>query len=143
MKTLRLLLIAASGLLLAPGGLPASSLKQTTESEAVRAAAGICRGRVVSVEAFRHPVHGGIFSRARIHVLEAVKGNFQTHVTVVQRGGEIGREGESSGLAARLVVGEERIWFLALRPDGTLGVHRGGAGALPAGDGLSSMLAIQ
>ena len=107
----------------------AASLRQTTESEEVRAAAGICRGRVVSVEAFRHPVHRGIFSRARIQVLEAVKGTFQSEVTVVQRGGTLGGEGESTGLAAPFIAGEERIWFLTYSPDGTLGVHRGAAGA--------------
>jgi hypothetical protein len=117
----------------------ASSLARTTESQDVGAAIGICRGRVISVEAFRHPTNGGIFSRAKIQVLETLKGAFESQITVVQRGGMIEGEGEVSGLAAPLVVGDERVWFLAQRADGTLEIQRGAAGALPAAGGLSSV----
>jgi len=117
----------------------ASSLARTTESQDVGAAIGICRGRVISVEAFRHPTNGGIFSRAKIQVLETLKGAFESQITVVQRGGMIEGEGEVSGLAAPLVVGDERVWFLAQRADGTLEIQRGAVGALPAAGGLSSV----
>ncbi len=117
----------------------ASSLARTTESQDMGAAIGICRGRVISVEAFRHPTNGGIFSRAKIQVLETLKGAFESQITVVQRGGMIEGAGEVSGLAAPLVVGDERVWFLAQRADGTLEIQRGSAGALPAAGGLSSV----
>jgi hypothetical protein len=117
----------------------ASSLTRTSENEDVSAATGICRGRVVSVEAFRHPLNGGIFSRAKIQVIEALKGTFQSQVTVIQRGGMIGGEGETNGLAAPLMVGDERIWFLTLRADGSLEVLRGAAGAPSAVRGLASV----
>lgn len=114
------------------GGMPlsASSLARSTEEQEVRAALGICRGRVVSMEAFRHPVSGGIFTRVRVAVLEALKGRFDPEVSFLQRGGTLADgEGESSGAAAVLHVGDERLFFLAKRPDGTLVLLRGPAGA--------------
>jgi len=115
------------------GGVPlrASSLASSTEEQEVRAALGICRGRVVSMEAFRHPVNAGIFTRVRVLVLEALKGSFDPEVTFVQRGGTLADgEGESSGAAALLQVGDERLFFLAKRSDGTLALLRGPAGAV-------------
>ena len=121
----------------------ASSLVRTSETEEVRAATGICRGRVLSVEAFRHPVKGGIFTRARLSVVEAIKGNFPAEITIVQRGGVMDGVGETEGREVPLRVGEERVWFLTQREDGTLGVMRGSAGAPLASGSLTRLARLR
>jgi len=107
----------------------ASSLEPTTEAQDFAAASGVCRGKVVSLEGFRHPKHAGIFTRARIQVLESIKGVFPKTITVVQRGGAVEGEGESNGLSADLRIGDEYLLHVAGQKDGTLGVLRGSAGA--------------
>lgn len=121
----------------------ASSLVRTSETEDVRAATGICRGRVLSVEAFRHPVKGGIFTRARIRVVEALKGRFPAEITIVQRGGFIDGVGETEGREVPLRVGEERVWFLTQKEDGTLAISRGPAGAPSASGSLTSIARLR
>lgn len=107
----------------------ASSLEATTEAQDFAAATGVCRGRVVSVESFRHPVRGGIFTRARIEVLESIKGSFPRSITLVQRGGVIGNEGESNGLGVDFRPGDVFLLHVGRRTDGSLTVLRGSAGA--------------
>lgn len=106
-----------------------SSLAPTTEAEDVRASLGICRGQITALEAFRHPQRGGIFTRIEITPLEAIKGTFPATFTVIQRGGVIDGEGESTGLAATFAVGDERLFYVVKRPDGSLELLRGFAGA--------------
>ncbi len=105
-----------------------SSLEPTTEAQDFAAAAGVCRGRVLSVEAFRHPVRGGIFTRARIEVLESIKNSFPKTITVVQRGGVVEGEGESTGLGVDFRIGDEYLLHLGKKADGTLAVLRGNHG---------------
>ena len=107
----------------------ASSLEPTTEAQDFAASSGVCRGKVVSLEGFRHPKRAGIFTRARIEVLESIKGSFPKMITVVQRGGTIEGEGESNGLAADFRLEDEYLLHLAKHSDGTLTVLRGSAGA--------------
>lgn len=107
----------------------ASSLEPTTEAEDFAAAAGVCRARVVLLEAFRHPARGGIFTRVRLEVLESIKGSFPGTVTVIQRGGSVGGEGESTGLGVDFRMGEDYLLHLGRRSDGTLAVLRGSDGA--------------
>ena len=107
----------------------ASSLVPTTEAEDVRAALGVCRGRITRIEAFRHPQRGGIFTRVQITLLEAIKGVFPATFTVIQRGGAIDGEGESNGLAGAFAVGDERLFHVIRRGDGSLELLRGFAGA--------------
>lgn len=117
-------------LCLQPGLLRASSLAPVSEETQVRAAHGICRARVDAIEAFRHPQRGGIFSRVHLTVLEAVKGRFPAQITFLQRGGVLASgEGESSGAAAALQIGDERLFHLVRRADGTLELLRGAADA--------------
>lgn len=120
---------AAAACLLSFSSASASSLLPTTEAEDFRQALGICRGRVDGLECFRHPARGGIFTRVRVHVLEAVKGAFPEEITLIQRGGVLDGEGESNGLSADLAVGEERLFYLTRREDGSLEILRGYAGA--------------
>lgn len=107
----------------------ASSLEPTTQAQDFAAATGVCRGRVVSVEGFRHPSRGGVFTRVRIEVLESIKGLFPATVTIVQRGGAVEDEGEATGLGVDFRPGEEYLLHLGLRSDGTLAVLRGSDGA--------------
>ncbi len=117
-------------LCLQPGLLRASSLAPISEETQVRAAHGICRARVDAIEAFRHPQRGGIFSRVHLTVLEAVKGRFPAQITFLQRGGVLASgEGESSGAAVALQIGDERLFHLVRRADGTLELLRGAADA--------------
>jgi hypothetical protein len=110
-------------------GARGSSLAPTTEAQDFASATGVCRGRVVSVEAFRHPVRGGIFTRARIEVLESIKSSFPASITVVQRGGVLEGAGESTGLGVDFRPGDEYLLHLGKKTDGTLAVLRGGQGA--------------
>jgi hypothetical protein len=116
-------------LALLPTLVRASSVEPTSEAQDFSAATGICRGRVESIEAFRHPKRGGIFSRVRVQVLEPIKGRFAETVTFLQRGGQLAGEGEVSGLGADLWVGEERLFYFGRRGDGSLELLRGYAGA--------------
>lgn len=121
-------LILLAAVLLVPRAV-ASSLEATTEAQDFAAATGVCRGRVVSVEAFRHPARGGLFTRARIEVLESIKGSFPKSITLVQRGGIIGNEGESTGLGVDFRPGDVFLLHVGRRTDGSLTVLRGSDGA--------------
>ncbi|MDB6004527.1 MAG: hypothetical protein JWR15_1514 [Prosthecobacter sp.] len=125
----RFALGAATALLLFSTWLPASSLAPTSELEDVQAALGICSGRITGLESFRHPLRGGIFTRVKITVLEAIKGRFPASFTLVQRGGMMDGESESTGLASSFAVGDERLFYVSKRPDGSLELLRGFAGA--------------
>lgn len=114
---------------LAPAITRASSLAPTTERDDVRTALGICRGKVSRVEAFHHPKRAGIFTRIEVTVLEAIKGTFPASFTLIQRGGVLDGEGESTGLAAAFAVGDERLFHVVKRADSSLELLRGFAGA--------------
>lgn len=126
-QVFRLVLLTA--LLFSASDTWASSLAPTSEAQDVHAALGICRGRIMRIEAFRHPQRGGIFTRVQITLLEAIKGAFPATFTVIQRGGVIDGEGESNGLAGAFVVGDERLFHVIRRTDGSLELLRGFAGA--------------
>lgn len=108
-----------------------SSHRRTDLNDRVSAARAICRGEVLSVRSFRDPGHGRIYTRAVVRVLETCKGRFPDRVQLVHRGGVLGTEGEFDGHAPRLRVGEERLFFLSRRTDGTLVCANGGIDAIP------------
>jgi matrixin len=118
-----------AALLLCSTWLQASSLAPTSELEDVKAALGICTGRITGLESFRHPQRGGIFTRVKVSVIEAIKGDFPASFTLIQRGGTIDGESESTGLASSFAVGDERLFYVAKRADGSLELLRGFAGA--------------
>lgn len=128
-KLLLIAFIATSGLILSTSALHASSVLAASEADDVRASRGICRGRVTSMEAFRHPQRGGIFTRVRITVLEALKGRFPAEITLVQRGGTIDGESESTGSSPSFQIGDEHLFHLQRRADGSLELLRGPASA--------------
>jgi hypothetical protein len=126
-RSVALLFVAA--VLLAVHPAAGSSLVPTTEAEDFAAATGVCRGRVLSVEAFRHPDRAGIFTRVRLEVLESLKAAFPPTITIVQRGGVLGGEGETTGLGVNFRPGDEFLLHVGRRSDGSLTVLRGGDGA--------------
>ncbi|WP_395752024.1 matrixin family metalloprotease [Prosthecobacter sp.] len=137
-----------AALLLCAGWLQASSLAPTSEQEDVKAALGICTGRITSLESFRHPLRGGIFTRVKISVTEAIKGRFPASITLIQRGGSLDGESESTGLAGAFAVGEERLFYVTKRADGSLELLRGFASAENIGSalprhGFASMLKLR
>ena len=103
----------------------ASSQLASTEESRARGAVGILRGTVTGLEGFPHPTRGGIFTRVKIQVHEAIKGRFQDEVIVIQRGGTYGGQGEETGLAANIKVGDEGVFFVSRDRDGALGLRNG------------------
>ncbi len=106
----------------------ALTLAPATPDERVRSAAAICHATVLGAESFRG-VGGGIYTRTWLRVNEAFKGAFPATITVVHRGGRLGGEGEVSSDAPTLRVGDERLFLLGQRTDGTLFVDNGQSGA--------------
>jgi hypothetical protein len=117
----------------------ASSLVPMDAAAEVRAALGICVGRVTSVAFFRQGPGGSIHTRARVEVLEAVKGRFPAEITIVQRGGTLDGEEETSGRYARLRAGEEHVFYLTRGRGGHLELLRGAAGAVRMKAGMEGL----
>ncbi len=106
------------------------SVAPATPDERVQAAAAICQATVLGAESFRG-ADGGIYTRTWLRVNETFKGKFPATITVVHRGGRVGEEGEVSSDAPKLKVGDERLFLLGRRADGTLFVDNGSSGAQP------------
>ncbi len=104
------------------------SLKSASPDERVQAATAICQATVLGAESFRG-ADGGIRTRTWLRVNEALKGTFPATITVVHRGGRVGEEAELPSDAPWLRAGEERLFLLGQRADGTLFVDNGEAGA--------------
>ncbi|MFA6546765.1 MAG: matrixin family metalloprotease [Limisphaerales bacterium] len=128
MKRFLLALAVACELILAPPGF-SLSVAPATPDERVQNAAAICRATVLGSESFRSEADGGIYTRTWLQVNESLKGRFPATLAVVHRGGRVGGEGEVSSDAPRLRTGEERLFLLGWRADGTLFVDNGAAGA--------------
>lgn len=108
---------------------PALTLAPATPDERVQNAVAICHATVLGSESFRSAADGGIYTRTWLRVNEAFKGKFPATVTVVHRGGRVDEEGEVSSDAPKLKAGEERLFLLGQRVDGTLFVDNGASGA--------------
>ena len=127
MKRLPLALAVAGLLAFAQSGLALSSALSTPDQR-VQNAAAICHATVLGAESFRG-ADGGIYTRTWLRVNEAFKGTFPATLTVVHRGGRLATEGEVSSDAPKLLPGEERLFLLGQRADGTLFVDNGASGA--------------
>ena len=127
MKRLPLALAVAGLLAFAQSGLALSSAPSTPDQR-VQNAAAICHATVLGAESFRG-ADGGIYTRTWLRVNEAFKGTFPATLTVVHRGGRLATEGEVSSDAPKLLPGEERLFLLGQRADGTLFVDNGASGA--------------
>ncbi len=100
-----------------------------TPDERVQNAVAICHATVLGAESYRHATDGGIFTRTWLRVNEALKGQLPATLTVVHRGGRLADAGEVSSDAPNLRVGDERVFLLGQRADGTLFVDNGSSGA--------------
>ena len=100
-----------------------------TPDERVQSAAAICHATVLGSESYRSAADGGIFTRTWLRVNEALKGQLPATLTVVHRGGRLAEAGEVSSDAPNLRVGDERVFLLGQRADGTLFVDNGSSGA--------------
>lgn len=107
------------------------SLAPAPPDERVQNAVAICHATVLGAESFRSEADGGIYTRTWLRVNEAFKGKFPATITVIHRGGRVGEEGEVSSDAPKLNVGDERLFLLGQRADGTLFVDNGSSGAPP------------
>lgn len=107
----------------------ALTVAPATPDERVRSAVAICHATVLGSESFRNAADGGIYTRTWLRVNEAFKGRFPATITVVHRGGRVSEEGEVSSDAPKLKAGEERLFLLGQRADGTLFVDNGTSGA--------------
>ncbi|KAF0170223.1 MAG: hypothetical protein FD161_4738 [Limisphaerales bacterium] len=105
------------------------SIAPATPDERVQNAAAICHATVLGAESFRSEADGRIHTRTWLRVNEAFKGKFPATITVIHRGGRVGEEGEVSSDAPRLNAGDERLFLLGQRADGTLFVDNGSSGA--------------
>lgn len=101
----------------------------TTPDARVQNAVAICHATVLGAESFRSAADGGIYTRTWLRVNEAFKGRFPATITVIHRGGRVGESGEVSSDAPKLSVGDERLFLLGQRADGTLFVDNGSSGA--------------
>ncbi len=101
----------------------------TTPDARVQNAVAICHATVLGAESFRSAADGGIYTRTWLRVNEAFKGRFPATITVIHRGGRVGESGEVSSDAPKLSVGDERLFLLGQRADGTLFVDNGSTGA--------------
>lgn len=117
-----------AGVLFVPLPVTALTLMPATPDERVQSAAAICHATVLGAESFRG-ADGGIRTRTWLRVTEALKGTFPATFTVVHRGGRVGDDGEVCSDAPDLKPGEERLFLLGQRADGTLFVDNGSVGA--------------
>jgi hypothetical protein len=115
----------------------ASSLLPITTERHVQVSCAVFRGTVLGTECYEEGADGAIYTRAVVRVDEVFKGKLPALVKMVHRGGMIGERGEADGLSPQLTAGEERLFFVSRRADGTLFATRGAGSAL----GLSVALA--
>ncbi len=120
----------------------ASLLLPMSPEEQTRRAAAVFRGSLVSVACYEDAADGFIYTRAVVRVEEVFKGKLPALLRLVYRGGEVGTRGEMNDLAPQLRAGEERLFFVGRRADGTACIPRGEAGAPrlsePVVSGISS-----
>ncbi len=107
-----------------------TSLLPVTTDRHARMSCAIFRGPVMASEAYESPADGQIYTRTIIRVDEVFKGTLPALVTVVHRGGTLGARGETSGMTPQLRAGDDRLFFVSRRADGTLFATRGPASAL-------------
>src|ERR1051325_7337765 len=122
-------LTAIMGMLAAFSAAALSILPFTTAEHLDRSAA-VLRGTVLKVQSSFDPAEGAIYPQAGIAVDEVFKGFCPAIVMVVEHGGNVGKLAQADSRSPFLRVGDERVFFLARRGDGTLFASHGDAGAV-------------
>ena len=108
----------------------ASSLLPTTTEHHIQTSCAVFRGTVLAAECYEGPADGRIYTRTVVRAEEVFKGKLPPLVNLIHRGGTLGDRGEAEGLSPQLAVGEERLFFVSRRLDGTLCATRGADSAL-------------
>ncbi|HWF18299.1 MAG TPA: matrixin family metalloprotease [Verrucomicrobiae bacterium] len=90
----------------------------------------IFQGEVLSLQCWKSEVDGHVYTTAAIRVDQVFKGTLPAVVKLVHFGGTFGNLGEADDFAPVLKVGENRLFFVSRRADGTLYATWGGASAL-------------
>lgn len=119
----------------------ASSMLPISPLEHVKRSAAVFRGEVLQLKCFVNTNDGHIYTTAFIKVDETFKGILPPIVKLTHRGGTSGGFGELDGSYPILKIGETRLFFATVRPDGTACLLRGDASTflLPdAATGLST-----
>ncbi|HEX4646886.1 MAG TPA: hypothetical protein VH598_14885, partial [Verrucomicrobiae bacterium] len=117
----------------------ASSVLPVTTDRHLQISAAVFRGAVTSLESFQAP-DGHIYTRAVVRVDEVFKGTLPAAVKLVHTGGTVGNRGEMDGLSPQLKVGEERLFFVSRRGNGTLYATLGEPSALKLPDAKTTLL---
>jgi hypothetical protein len=108
----------------------ASSVLPVSTDRHLQISAAVFRGAVTALQSFQDPADGHIYTRATIRVDEVFKGKLPAAVKLVHVGGTVGNRGEMDDLAPQLKAGEERLFLVSRREDGTLYATLGEASAL-------------
>jgi hypothetical protein len=99
---------------------PASFVRQTSWEDQARLSDAIFRGTVLENQSFRGPIDGLIYTRTLVLVDEALKGRLPRVIQLVHRGGNLAIIAQRDGLTPSFRLGEERLFFVKRRGDGTL-----------------------
>ncbi len=95
----------------------ASSLPPPSPLEHALHSSAVFRGEILKLQTLVDSDDGHCYTLAFVRVDEAFKGALPAIVRLKHRGGAVNGEGEISDLLPDLRVGEERLFFVALRPD--------------------------
>ncbi len=129
MKRICRLFVFSGAIFIAAFVAQSSVLVPKTTDEQIQDAAAIFRGTVESVHSYSDP-RGRIYTRAVIRVAEVFKGKAPQFVTLLHRGGTVDGVSQIDDFAPQLTVGEERLFFVSRRADGSLYASRGEESAL-------------
>jgi hypothetical protein len=99
----------------------------STPVQQLQRSAAVFRGTVLGVESYQDPSDTHIYTAAYVRVDEAFKGIMPDVVKLVHRGGTLAFGGERDGFAPQLSSGEEGLFFVSRRANGTLYARLGTA----------------
>lgn len=107
-------------------------IRPVTASEQLHDSAAVFRGRVLAVQSYLD-FRGHIRTRVTVQVEEVFKGQLPSLVQLDERGGVYGGRAEVDDFDPRFSPGEDRLFFVSRRGDGTLFPMRGGPSAIRLG----------
>ena len=107
----------------------ASHLPVTTDQH-IRASAAVFRGTVLQAQSYVDPADRMIYTRTVLRVEEVFKGKAPPLVALVEWGGAVQGRAAIEGETPQFAPGEERLVFVARRPNGTLCANGGEQGAV-------------
>src|ERR1700722_8669171 len=102
---------------------------KATISGRLEKSCAVFRGTVTGSKSYID-VNGHVYTRTAIQVGEVFKGTAPSLVKLVHRGGIVGNRGEANDFYPLLKPGEDRLFFVSRRADGSLYATGGEAGAV-------------